>query len=104
MYSVGGNATGVHYDGRNQQQPGPGLLQNPTITVDTSDDDDDEIDDHHMNQYNNDIYGDEYHPQLQQHEQSMSRHHRGRDVHNKCCNNRVWCVRVNNYAHFMIIS
>lgn len=83
--------TGSHvdFDGRHQQnnsssQP---LMSNPTITIDESDDDEDD----HLRQYER--YSDEYYVSQQPTTSSMNRH-RGRDVHNKCCNNRMWCVKV----------
>ncbi|OXA63873.1 Palmitoyltransferase ZDHHC3 [Folsomia candida] len=82
--------TGSHvdFDGRHQQnnsssQP---LMSNPTITIDESDDDEDD----HLRQYER--YSDEYYVSQQPTTSSMNRH-RGRDVHNKCCNNRMWCVK-----------
>jgi len=72
------------YEGR---QP----LLNPTIAVDDSDDEDDHM---HSYQYERYTAGESY-PSMDHYQSFSNRQlqHRGRDVHNKCCNNRMWCVR-----------
>jgi hypothetical protein len=53
---------------------------NPTIAIDDSSEEDDD--------------GGHYDSYVDYQQQPLTRHRGSRDVHNKCCNNSVWCVRV----------
>jgi len=77
-----GSGNGTYQD----QQQNPSNAASPTITIDDSSEDDDE-----RGQY--DSYVD--------YQQQPLNRNRGRDVHNKCCNNSVWCVRVSSYIFYV---